>query len=573
MKAFLPSIILTISVIVTFSCQKSNSSADLVIFNGTIYTAESDNPQVEAVAVADGKILQVGSQEEIMKLVGPATQKLDLKEKTMIPGFIESHGHIMGLGYEKLNLDLRYAKNYQEIVDMVAEAVKTTPKGEWILGRGWHQSKWDQDPPKVVTGYQTHDLLSAVSPDHPVWLRHASGHAAFANAKAMEIAGITSASEFTDDGEIIKDENGQPTGVFTEVAASLVGKFVPETTPAKHAKALELAIEECLKHGITSFQDAGSGNMDIDLYEKFKSEDKLDINLWTMLHGRDSVLLEGWYGKGPQIDPDGHLTVRAIKLYADGALGSRGAWLLDAYEDRKEHFGNRVMPLNYISKVTEDGLANGFQVCTHAIGDRSNQEVLNIYEEAFEEAGKTGEELRFRIEHAQHLDLADIPRFNDLGVIASMQGIHMASDRPWAIFRLGKQRIINGAYVWQKLLQSGAKVINGTDTPVEPVNPIPCFYASVTRKTIKKEPEGGYEADQRMTREQALRSYTLDAAYGAFEEDIKGSIKVGKLADFTVLSQDIMTVPDDAIMDTKVQMTIVRGDKKYEANSNQLSIR
>ncbi|MEM9931965.1 MAG: amidohydrolase [Bacteroidota bacterium] len=573
MKTFYYSLFVSVFLLLTVSCQKSNTSADLIIFNGTIYTADESLPQVEAVAVSDGKIQALGSAEEIMVLADSTTQKLDLEGKTLIPGFIESHGHIMNLGYEKLNLDLRYVKNYQELVDMVAEVVKNTPKGEWILGRGWHQSKWDQDPPKVVTGYQTHDLLSAVSPDHPVWLRHASGHASFGNAKAMEIAGITAETEFTDDGEIIKDENGQPTGIFSERAASLIENFVPKTTPAKHEKALELAIRTCLEQGITSFQDAGSGKVDIAQYKKFKEEGRLDINLWSMLHGRDSVLLDEWYEQGPMIDEEGHLTVRAIKLYADGALGSRGAWLLDAYADRKDHFGNKVMPMEYISKVSTDGLANGFQVCTHAIGDRANQEVLNIYEETFTEANKVDTDHRFRIEHAQHLDLSDIPRFSELGVIASMQGIHMSSDRPWAIFRLGKQRIINGAYVWQKLLQSGAKVINGTDAPVEPVNPIPCFYASVTRKTLQQEPKGGYEADQKMTREQALRSYTLDAAYGAFEEDIKGSLTVGKIADFAILNQDIMTVPEEEILDTKVHMTIVRGEIKYKAEENQLSTR
>lgn len=539
-------------------------AVDLVIYNGPIYTVDSQRSEVEAVAVENSRITFAGSKTEALKRAGGKTMKLDLQGKTLIPGFIESHAHLMGLGYAKLNLDLSHTGSYDEIIRMVAETVKHTRPGEWILGRGWHQNKWDRQPVPNVTGYPVHDALSRVSPDNPVWLAHASSHAGFANARAMAIAGITAGSVFAEDGEIIKDPAGRPTGIFTENAENLIIRHIPENTPERDARALSLAIEESLRNGVTSFHDAGAGNREIDLYHHFLRQGKLDINVWVMLNGKDKKLLQEWYAKGPEIDPDGRLTVRAIKLYADGALGSRGAWLLKDYSDRKGHLGNPTMRMETIGRVATESIKYGFQLCTHAIGDRANREVLDQYQKVFATVSGPVGAHRFRIEHAQHISEVDIPRFRKLGVIASMQGIHMASDRPWAIFRLGEERIVSGAYVWQKLFQSGAIIINGSDAPVEPISPIASFYASVTRKTLKGTPEGGYEPDQRMSREQALRTYTLDAAYGAFEENIKGSIQAGKRADFTVLSHDIMQIPEEQILDTEVEYTIVGGEIKYQ---------
>jgi len=484
----------------------------------------------------------------------------------MVPGLIESHAHLMGIGNAKKVLDLSDTRSYEELVARVAAAVKQAAPGDWILGRGWHQSRWDPPPQPMVLGFQTHHALSAVSPEKPVYLVHASGHAAIANARAMAIAGITRDTPSPEGGEIIKDPQGEPTGVLNETAQALVGRHVPSSENEGDRRSLELAIEECISHGITSFHDAGAGQNTIDLYREFADAGQLKIRLYVMLAGQDTRLLESWYGRGPLIGyGDGHLTVRAIKLYADGALGSRGAWLLAPYSDRAGHVGNSIMPMSYIRGVAEQALEHGFQLCTHAIGDRANREVLDQYEAAFAAMGAVGRDSRFRIEHAQHISAADIPRFGRLGVIAAMQAIHMSSDRPWAIDRLGRQRIEEGAYVWRKLLDSGAIIANGTDAPVEPINPIECFYAAVTRKTLRGEPPGGYEADQRMTRQEALRSYTLDAAYAAFEEQLKGSIEVGKLADFTVLSQDILSVPEERILQTKVQRTIVGGRVVYEA--------
>ncbi len=552
------------------ACQSPNKeSATLLIYGGSIYTVDSSQPMVEAVATKDNIILFAGSLAEAEQYKNDQTQLIDLEGKTMTPGLIEGHGHFMGLGYNELNLDLMNTTSYQEIVDAVAEKVSTAAPGEWITGRGWHQSKWDEMPAKTVKGFQTHDMLSEVSPDNPVYLRHASGHAGFANAKAMEVAGITVLSKEginkfeTEGGEIIRDDIGRPTGIFNERAQSLITKHIPESTPEKDVKAFELAVAACHRNGITGFHDAGIGRGTIALYEEMKVADKMKIRLYGMLTGWDKELLSEWYEKGPMVDPDNLVTIRSVKLNCDGALGSRGAWLLESYTDRPGHFGHETLPMKFVKETSLNGLQNGFQVCSHAIGDRANREILDRYEAAFVALPDLATDHRFRIEHAQHLHPDDIPRFAELQVIPAMQAVHMSSDRPWAIDRLGEKRIKEGAYMWQDLLQSGIPIVNGTDVPVEPLNPIASLYASVSRKTLKGTPEGGYEPAQKMTREQALRSYTLDAAYGAFEEDIKGSITVGKLADFTIYNQDLMNVVEEDFLNTEIAMTIFDGKVVY----------
>lgn len=544
-------------------CTSSPEPADLVLRNGTIYTLDPAQPQAEAVAVRDGKIIFVGGTEAATAYVSSATEVIDLEGRTMTPGLIEGHAHFMGLGQFKRNLDLTQVKSYAEMVEKVAAAARQTPPGQWILGRGWHQSKWETQPEPMVLGYQTHQALSAVSPDNPVFLKHASGHAAFVNAKAMEMAGIGPGAEWDgDEGEIIVDAQGNPTGVLTERAESLVTRLIPEDDPDELYLDFRTAMETCLENGITGFHDAGIGQQTIDLYQKAVKDGEMHLRMYAMLSGRDTALLADWYPRGPLIGD--WLTIRSIKLYGDGALGSRGAWLLEPYSDRPGHVGNPITPTEVVQAVGERGLQTGFQVCTHAIGDRSNREVLDAYEAAFEAYPEQAKNARFRVEHAQHLDPEDIPRFAKLGVIPAMQAIHMSSDRPWAIDRLGKKRIVDGAYVWHTLIESGAHIVNGTDAPVEPVDPIACFFASVTRQTLSGEPPQGYEPQQKMTRKQALKSYTLWAAEGAFQEEYKGSIQVGKWADFTVFSQDLMQVPEEDILATRVTMTIVGGEVKYE---------
>ncbi|RAJ12313.1 amidohydrolase [Arenibacter echinorum] len=561
-------------VLITFllftACQSTvKESGTLLIYGGNIYTVDDTQPMVEAVAVKGNTILFAGSLSEAEQYKNDQTQLLDLNGKTMTPGLIEGHGHFMGLGYNELNLDLSNTSSYQEIVDAVAERVKTTAPGEWITGRGWHQSKWKEMPSEMVNGFQTHDLLSAVSPDNPVYLGHASGHAGFANAKAMEIAGLMGLAKEginkfeVEGGEVMRDAMGSPTGIFNELAQNLITKHIPENTPIKNVQAFEMAVAACHRNGITGFQDAGIGRETIALYEEMKAKDKMKIRLYGMLTGGDKELLNEWYKKGPMIDPDNLLTIRSVKLNCDGALGSRGAWLLESYTDRPGHFGHETLPMNFVEETALNGLQNGFQVCSHAIGDRANREVLDRYESAFIALPQLATNHRFRIEHAQHLHPEDIPRFAQLKVIPAMQAIHMSSDRSWAIDRLGEKRIKEGAYMWQSLLKSGIPIVNGTDVPVEPLNPIASLYASVTRKTLQGTPDGGYEPGEKMTREQALRSYTLDAAYGAFEEDIKGSITVGKLADFTIYDQDLMKVAEEKLLNTEIAMTIFDGEIVY----------
>lgn len=559
-----------ISILFLTGCTNpEKESATLLIHGGPIYTVDTTQVTVEAVATKGNKILFAGSLAEAEIYKTDETQIIDLAGKTMTPGLIEGHGHFMGLGFNELNIDLINTTSYQEIVDIVAEAAKTAEPGEWITGRGWHQSKWDALPEDAVNGFQTHYKLSQVSPDNPVYLSHASGHAGFANAKAMEVAGIQLINKDGIDklevegGEVMRDKFGQPTGIFNERAQGLIRKHIPENTPEKNIKAFDLAVAACHRNGITSFHDAGIGSETITSYEKAKATNRMNVRIYAMITGWDEDLVNEWYERGPLVDPDNLLTIRSIKLNCDGALGSRGAWLLEEYTDRPGHFGHETLPMEFVKKTALNGLQNGFQVCAHAIGDRANREILDRYEAAFIALPSLKENHRFRIEHAQHLHPDDIPRFAGLGVIPAMQAVHMSSDRSWAIDRLGEKRIVEGAYMWQDLLKSGIPIVNGTDVPVEPLNPMASFYASVSRKTLKGLPEGGYEPAQKMTREQALKSYTLDAAYGAFEENIKGSITSGKLADFTIYSQDLMKVSEEEILKTEIAMTIFDGKVVY----------
>jgi hypothetical protein len=459
-------------------------------------------------------------------------------------------------------------RNWDEVIALVAKAVAQAPAGEWIVGRGWHQEKWDRIPPEHVEGFPTHHDLSAVSPDNPVLLEHASGHASFANKKAMDQSGISASTLDPSGGEILRDRSGNPIGVFRENAQDLI--VIPadpadsERAAARRERAIDLAVEECLRKGVTSFQDAGSTFSVIDTLARRAESGRLGVRLWVMIREESEALRRNVerYRSMRRIG-GGFLTVGGIKRMIDGALGSRGAWLLEPYSDSPESTGLATMTTEELRATAEIALQNGLQLCVHAIGDRANREVLDVYERFFADHPGVGD-LRWRIEHAQHLHAADIPRFGTLGVIASMQGVHCTSDGPWVIARLGERRAREGAYVWQKLMQSGAVVSNGTDAPVEDVDPIACFYATVSRR-LK---DGSvFYADQRMSRMEALRSYTINAAYAAFEEDIKGSLRPGKLADVVVLSHDILSVSEEEIPHARVVSTIVGGKVAYAAQA------
>lgn len=558
---------LTIGTMAT-SCTKKEP-ADLILRGGKIITVDEAKPEAEALAVRGDKIVAVGTDKEIKAYAGDSTKVINLDGKLAIPGFIDSHLHFTGIGQAQMALDLMHVNNWDEIVAMVAEAVKKAQPGEWIRGRGWHQEKWDRTPDPNVDGLPLHYELSRVSPDNPVLLTHASGHSSFANAKAMELAGIARDSEEPPGGEIVKDAKGNPIGAFRETAQWALReayndyheKFSTEQKEAERRRVVELADKECLSKGLTSVHDAGSSFETIELFKEFAESGNLGVRLYVMLRYAPNEQLQEKIADYKIIGlGNNHLTVRALKQLIDGALGPHGAWLLEPYESLPSSTGLNTTPVDVIRETAKIAIENDFQLCVHAIGDRANREVLNIYEEAFK-AHPEKKDLRWRDEHSQHLHPDDIPRFAQLKVIASMQGIHCTSDGPWVWKRLGEKRAEEGAYVWRKLMDTGVIICNGTDAPVEDVDPIPCFYASVSRKL--KDGRVFYP-DQRMTREEALRSYTINGAYAAFQEDILGSLTPGKLADIVILSKDILTVPEDEILNAKILYTIVGGKILYK---------
>ncbi|NIO49630.1 MAG: amidohydrolase family protein [Candidatus Aminicenantes bacterium] len=560
-----------LSLLIIGSCiseLQKPEKADLVLMNGKIVTVDDAKPEVQALAVSGDRIIAVGSNDEIRSYIAEKTEVIDMEGNLAIPGFIDGHGHFTSLGRSKMVLNFMEVKDWDEVVAMTKEAVKKAKPGEWIFGRGWHQEKWDKTPEPNVDGLPFHHTLSKVSPDNPALFSHASGHASFANAKAMELAGISKDTQDPPGGEIVKDSEGNPIGAFRETAQRLLRRAssrylenrTPEEVRAEQLRGIELAVEECLSNGVTSFHDAGSSFETIDLFRKLAEEGKLGMRLWVMIRDSNERLKERLSEYKIIGNGKNHLTVRAIKRSLDGALGPHGAWLLKPYEDLPSSTGLNTSTVDSVKETAQIAIEDDFQLCVHAIGDRANQETLNIFEGAFK-AHPDKKNLRWRIEHSQHLHPDDIPRFGQLGVVASMQGIHCTSDAPYVIKRLGQKRAEEGAYVWQKLMKSGAIICNGTDVPVEYIDPIACFHATVTRKlkdgTI-------FYPDQRMSREEALRSYTLNCAYAAFQEDILGSLTPGKLADITVLSKDIMSVPDDEILDTEIVFTIVGGKVRYK---------
>ena len=554
-------------IIYTSSCAEKET-ASMILINGKIATMDKNNPSAQAIAFQGDRILAIGSITEVEALKDEQTKVIDLKGNFAMPGFIEGHGHFSGLGKSLMDLNFLKSKNWQEIVDMVAEAAKTAEPGEWIEGRGWHQEKWNEIVERNVHGYPYHDELSAVSPNNPVLLRHASGHGVFANKKAMELGGISKETLSPVGGEIVRDGSGEAIGMFEERAMSLVYAAFREYEKTlsqddlkkRWYKAIELAQEECLKKGITSFQDAGSSYLEIDRYTQLAKEGKFDLRLWAMLrHSYDEM--NGNLKQFPIIDAGDHFfTCRSIKTEVDGALGSYGAWLLKSYNDKQHFVGQNTTTIEEVTNIARLAAENDLQLCVHAIGDRANREVINIFEKNIK-ANPT-KDWRWRIEHAQHLHPEDIPRFREWGIIASMQGIHCTSDAPFVVDRLGEKRAREGAYPWRSLLDAGVLIANGTDAPVEDVDPLESFYASVTRKRADTGLE--FFTEQKMTREEGLYSYTLGNAFAGFEEKDKGSLEVGKLADVTVLTKDLRDCPDGEILEAEVVYTIVGGEVKFK---------
>lgn len=552
-----------------------SSPAALLVHNAKIWTGQNcpgvDNPAAAdycATALlvdVEGKVMAVGNDTAAWSaLINSQTERLDAGGHFVMPGFIEGHAHFSGLGSSLRNLNFLRSKNWDEIVAMVAERAETTPEGDWISGRGWHQEKWDKPHDHSVGGYPVHDELSRMTLDHPVILRHASGHGLFANAKAMEVAGVSRETPDPRGGRVLRDANGDPTGVFEERAMDLitdayqnwVQTMTPESRKEEWLAGIREAQDECLKKGITTFQDAGTKFREVTWYKELDEQDSLRLNLWVMLRHSYDEMKAGIPEYGLPHYGD-RFTCAAIKTELDGALGSYGAWLIEPYFDNPGFVGQNTTLVATVDSIAQ--LANQYkmQLCVHAIGDKANQETLNLMAKyVSKEADK-----RWRIEHSQHLAVADIPRFGQLGVIAAMQGIHCTSDALFAENRLGTERARTGAYPWRSLLDAGAVIVNGTDAPVEDVDPIESFYATVTRQRV--DGKATFFAEQAMTREEALHSYTAAAAFGAFQEDRLGSLQLGKEADFVILSENLLSCADEAIMNTEVLATWVAGKKAY----------
>ena len=545
------------------SCSETQY-ADVILTNGKIYTVDPSNEWASAMAIFENQLIAIGSEEEVFATQGPQTLITDLNGNFVMPGIIEGHGHFGGIGKMLMGLNLMNVKSWQE-VDSIISSKKMNP-GEWIVGRGWHQDKWNALPDMNVEGYPNAESMRAATEDNPVILIHASGHALFANHTAMKLAGVSLETPDPEGGRILRDDQGNPTGVFEENAmdpiyksyAEWLDNLSEEESKEIALKEIKLAEEECLSKGITSFQDAGSSFDQIRLYRTLSENDQLNIRLWVMLrHSYEEM--NGNMSGLPYINPENQFfTCRAIKSEIDGALGSYGAWLLEPYTDKPGFVGQNTTDVEEVGRIADLAKVHGMQLCVHAIGDKGNQVILDLMEEKL---GSDNQDARWRMEHAQHLDPKDIPRFAELGVIASMQAVHCTSDAPFVERRLGPHRSRVGAYVWKSLLKAGAVVSNGTDAPVEDVDPLPNLYASVTRTRT----DNGmvFFKEESITRAQAIHSMTMACAYAGFEEEIKGSLEIGKLADFIILDKNLMTCTDQEILDAQVLATYVGGRKVY----------
>jgi predicted amidohydrolase YtcJ len=550
------------------SCNSSaDQMADTIIVNASVYTVDGNRPNAEAIAVGAGKILYVGTNDSAKLFAGDKTEIIEGKGMFVMPGFIEGHGHIHGLGDFLRDINLMTVANWDEALHRLDSAIKLAKPGEWIIGRGWHQEKWDKAPEANYLGYPYKNLLDSISPNNPVLLTHASGHSVYVNSKALELAAVTKETPNPDGGDIVKDPAGNIVGVLEERAMGLVRgpyrDFVMQQTDeqrrAKWLRGIELAEEDCIKKGITSFVDAGSSFEQMKWMEELAAGNKLRLRHWMMLRESIANLKEN-ASRLPLLNAgNGFLTIRAVKVSLDGALGSYGAWLIEPYTDRVGFYGQNTFNMDTLKAIASHCWNNGLQLCVHAIGDRANRETINIFMEQI--AKEKTRDHRWRVEHAQHVNPAEIPRFAEGKIIASMQGVHCTSDAPYVPRRLGDERSRTGAYMWKAFLDAGVLVNNGTDVPVENADPLANFYSTVTRKT--KDGTAFYPA-QSMTREQAIYSYTMANALAQFEEKEKGSLSPGKYADIVMLSNNLLTCKEEEIAGTRVLMTMIDGKVVYK---------
>jgi len=551
---------LILAALTGFDRAPAKPSADLLILNSHIVTMDAKHLTATALVIQGNRIVWVGDTAEAQKRF-PETRAIDLHGATVLPGINDAHTHLIELGKSLVRLNLKDVATGQEAVERVKQRISSAAPNEWILGWGWDEGKW-------ASHYPDNQALSDVSPNNPVYLVGLHTFAAWANKRALQLVGITKDTKDPPNGRILRDEKtGEPTGILLNHAQDLVETQIPPMTLEQTKQALEVAAQECVRYGLTSVQEAKVSPLMVDAFRELIRENRLPLRVYAMLDGADPALVSQWLQRGPEIDPNHRLTIRAFKLFADGALGSRGAALLEPYSDSPQSKGTFTTPEPEVYNLSRKSLQRGFQVCTHAIGDAANRIVLDAYAHALSDVPQAHDP-RLRIEHAQVLSSEDIPRFAKLGIIPSMQPVHATSDMGWAEQRLGPQRI-KGAYAWRSLLQTGVHLPLSSDFPGETLNPFYGIYAAITRQDPQGNPPGGWYPEQRLTLEEALRGYTVEAAYAEFEEQAKGSIEPGKLADFIVISQDITSLPAKEILAIRVLKTFVGGNLVFDADANK----
>ena len=536
---------------------------DIVFKNGNVYTVDEKTPRAEAIAVSKDRIVFVGSNADARKFVGPKTKVVDLKGATVLPGFADAHQHLSGVGQREMTLNLEGTASLEDFLAKVKARVDQAEPGEWVTGRGWIETHWQ--PPVFPTRWD----LDKVAPNNPVILGRADGHGAVANSAALKLAGVDKNTPNPFGGEVSKDkQSGEPNGMLLDNAQGLVRRRIPPTSNDDAERAVVLGVKRDISLGWTQIQDAGGSYGDVDVFKKLYAAGTIKLRIYKAVYGpgpNATRLLK----EGPTIGAfDNRLTVRTIKVVSDGALGSRGAALLEPYSDAADTSGFLTVKAEELRPMLVDALQKGIQVETHAIGDRANRFILDEYEAALKAVPVSERKVadpRWRVEHAQIVNPADIPRFAKLGIIPSMQPSHAIGDLFFAPSRLGIARLA-GSYAWQSFIKSGVVVPGGSDAPVERGEPMIEFYAAVARKDQKGFSGEGWHPEEAVTREQALKMFTMWPAYAAFEEKLRGSIEVGKLADLTILSADIMTIPELEILKTRCAMTVINGEIVYEAS-------
>ena len=556
MQRYLSFPIVIILLLSSCSVEKDCLEADLVLINAKVYTANEKLPEAEAVAILKDKIIFVGSANESIQYTCNDNRIVDLQGKFIFPGFIDAHAHLKGIGYREMNLNLQGANSLKEMLTQVEIYANKLEQGKWVVGRGWIEKKWPEGR------FPTIQELDMISPDKPMALERADGHAIIVNSLALEMANITGDTPDPVGGKIDKDVSGKPNGVLIDKASLLVESIIPKRTREDEKQALRLGLDRTAMMGWTQLQDAGSPLSDYEILKEIKEEEGLPVRIHMYISDGEDALK--FINTGPYFDEDHYLISRGVKLYADGAIGSRGAAFFEKYDDY-ETKGLVIFQKEETMPKLIKSLVNGIQIQTHAIGDLANSITLDWYEEAFNSVkleNRLIENPRWRIEHAQNILPEDQIRYSDLDIIASMQPSHAIGDLHFAHKRLGEERLDN-AYTWRNLIDLGVTIAGGSDAPVEIGDPRIEFKAAVSRKDLDGFYKDYWNIEQSVSREEALYMFTKWASYSVFEEDIKGTIEVGKLADFTVFSKDLMTIPEEEIMSSEVVMTIVGGEIKF----------